>query len=107
MKIFCYSAQLKELQNKTLNIIFNIHFRSHVWLVWFPFQSFSSYLARAVDYAQKTKWTIEGLGKKVIAPENNIVDMEDWFENIVKGTTDPGVDYFNQLLWFGLAGLVL
>ena len=38
------------------------------------FQSFSSYLARAVDYAQKTKWTIEGLGKKVIAPENNIVD---------------------------------
>ena len=80
MKIFCYSAQLKELQNKTLNIIFNIHFQSHVWLVWFPFQSFSSYLARAVDYAQKTKWTIEGLGKKVNAPENNIVDMDDWFE---------------------------
>ena len=44
------------------------------------FQSFSSYLARAVDYAQKTTWTIEGLGKKVIAPENNIVHMEDWFE---------------------------
>ena len=37
-------------------------------------------LARAVDYAQKTKWTIEGLGKKVNAPENNIVDMDDWFE---------------------------
>ena len=55
MKIFCYSAQLKELQNKTLNIIFNIHFQSHVWLVWFPFQSFSSYLARALDHAQKTK----------------------------------------------------
>ena len=80
MKIFCYSAQLEELQNKTSNIIFNIHFRSHVWLVWFPFQSFSSYLARAVDYAQKTKWTIEGLGKKVIAPENNILDMDDWFK---------------------------
>ena len=71
------------------------------------FSIFFEYLARAVDYAQKAKWTIEGLGKKVIAPENNIVDMEDWFENIVKGTTDPGVDYFNQLLWFGLAGLVL
>ena len=30
-------------------------------------------------------------------------------ENIAKGTTDPGVDYFNQLLWFGgfsLVGLV-
>ena len=80
MKIFCYSAQLKELQNKTLNIIFNIHFQSHVWLVWFPFQSFSSYLARALDHAQKTKWTIEGLGKKVIAPEYNIIDMDDWFE---------------------------
>ena len=26
--------------------------------------------------------------------------------NIAKGTTDPGVDYFNQLLWFGLVGLV-
>ena len=44
------------------------------------FSIFLEYLARAVDYAQKTKWTIEGLGKKVIAPENNIVDMEDWFE---------------------------
>ena len=27
-------------------------------------------------------------------------------ENIAKGTTDPGVDYLNQLLWFGLVGLV-
>ena len=26
--------------------------------------------------------------------------------NIAKGTTDPGVDYLNQLLWFGLLGLV-
>ena len=26
--------------------------------------------------------------------------------NIAKGTTDPGVDYFNQLLWFGLVDLV-
>ena len=26
--------------------------------------------------------------------------------NIAKGTTDPGVDYFNQLLWFGLVELV-
>ena len=26
--------------------------------------------------------------------------------NIAKGTTDPGVDYFNQVLWFGLVGLV-
>ena len=28
------------------------------------------------------------------------------FKNIAKGTTDPGVDYFNQLLWFGLVKLV-
>ena len=28
------------------------------------------------------------------------------YKNIAKGTTDPGVDYFNQLLWFGLVGLV-
>ena len=27
--------------------------------------------------------------------------------NIAKGTTDPGVDYFNQLVWFGLVNLVL
>ena len=27
-------------------------------------------------------------------------------KNIAKGTTDPGIDYFNQLLWFGLVGLV-
>ena len=27
-------------------------------------------------------------------------------KNIAKGTTDPGVDYVNQKLWFGLAGLV-
>ena len=27
-------------------------------------------------------------------------------ENIAKGTTDPGVNFFNQLLWFGLVGLV-
>ena len=27
-------------------------------------------------------------------------------ENIAKGTTDPGVDNLNQLLWFGLVGLV-
>ena len=27
-------------------------------------------------------------------------------KNIAKGTTDPGVDYFNQLLWFGLVELV-
>ena len=27
-------------------------------------------------------------------------------ENIAKGTTDPGVEYFNQLLRFGLVGLV-
>ena len=27
-------------------------------------------------------------------------------QNIAKGTTDPGVDNFNQLLWFGLVGLV-
>ena len=26
--------------------------------------------------------------------------------NIARGITDPGVDYFNQLLWFGLVGLV-
>ena len=44
------------------------------------FSIFLEYLARAVDYAQKTKWTIEGLGKKVIAPENNNVDMDDCFE---------------------------
>ena len=32
-----------------------------------------------------------------------------YFLNIAKGTTDPGVDYFNQLFWFGefsLIGLV-
>ena len=27
-------------------------------------------------------------------------------KNIAKGTTDPGIDSFNQLLWFGLVGLV-
>ena len=27
-------------------------------------------------------------------------------ENIAKGTTDPGVDYFNQLLWFDSVELV-
>ena len=27
-------------------------------------------------------------------------------KNIPKGTTDPGADYFNQLFWFGLLGLV-
>ena len=26
--------------------------------------------------------------------------------NIAKGTTDPWVDYFNQLLWFGELSLV-
>ena len=26
--------------------------------------------------------------------------------NIAKGTTDPGFDYFNQLLWFGEISLV-
>ena len=27
-------------------------------------------------------------------------------KNIAKGTTDPGVDYFNHLLWFGLVGSI-
>ena len=27
-------------------------------------------------------------------------------ENIAKGTTDPGVDYFDLLFWFGRAGSV-
>ena len=27
-------------------------------------------------------------------------------KNIAKGTMDPGVDYFNQLLWFGEISLV-
>ena len=33
-------------------------------------------------------------------------DLQAMFKNIAKGTTDPGVDYFNQLLWFGLLELV-
>ena len=28
------------------------------------------------------------------------------WQNIAKCTMDPGVDYFNQYLWFGLVGLV-
>ena len=31
---------------------------------------------------------------------------ERYVQNIAKGTTDPGVDCFNQQLWFGLMGLV-
>ena len=36
----------------------------------------------------------------------HIMQERSLSENIAKGTTDPGVDYFDQLLWFGLAGLV-
>ena len=35
-----------------------------------------------------------------------LTDHEFYYINIAKGTTDPGVDYFNQLLWFGLVKLV-
>ena len=39
------------------------------------------------------------------------VQQQQWqnflsLDFIAKGTTDPGVDYFNQLLWFGLVKLV-
>ena len=48
-------------------------------------------------------------GGKVL-PENPLEGESPWVMqllvlNIAKGTTDPGVDYFNHLLWFGLVGL--
>ena len=42
--------------------------------------------------------------------EDELEEQEDkeqrkeW--DIAKGTTNPGVDYFNQLVWFGLVKLV-
>ena len=60
----------------------------------------------SVDFAigNGRKENLLGFNSKM-KKKNQIVDLT-YNINIANGTKDPGIDYFNHLLWFGLVGLV-